>query len=454
MAYCIPGFRIPDLALDNDLELIKRAGVKFEFNCNPKLDIEGLKKVGYTYIVLAIGAWKSRVLNVKGDQAKIMGGIEFLLNFKRDPKSIKLGKNVAVIGGGNSALDSARAATRVPGVESVTILYRRTRKEMPADREEIHFAQEDGVIIKELVLPVSLKDGILTCQKMELGELDSSGRRSPVPLEGEFEDYPADSVLTAIGELVEYDLLEANGIAVDKRGNIKVNSFNETNLENVYLAGDAYRGPASVVEAIADARKAADGIMEKEAVSRPQLAVPQVVFDKDIQNAALATKKGLIKPSLTLKEFDEKYLSETNRCLECNFLCNKCVEVCPNRANIAIQVDSPLLQDQNQILHLDSLCNECGNCATFCPYLGSPYKDKFTLFWDEEAFLESENEGYLPLPGDKLRMRYQGEVHELSYSNGRVLAPDNSLEVDEKLEGLFDIMLAVRDRYPYLLSGE
>ena len=267
-------------------------------------------------------------------------------------------------------------------------------------------------------------------------------------------EYPADTVLAAIGELVEYDLLKANGIEVDERGAIQLNSFNETNLENVYLAGDASRGPASVVEAIADARKASDGILEKEGIDQRRLTIPQVKFDKKVQNKAVAKKKALIIPSLTFENFDRDYLSETNRCLECNFICNKCVEVCPNRANIAIQVDSPLLQDQNQILHLDALCNECGNCATFCPYQGAPYKDKFTLFWDEKAFLESENEGYLPLTEARLRLRYQGEIHELSYADGRVLAADDSLAVDVKLQGLFEIMLAVRDRYSYLLPGE
>jgi putative selenate reductase len=454
VAHGIPGFRIPDQALENDLALIKRAGVKFELNCNPKLYIDQLKKDGFTYIILAIGAWKSRPLNLEGDQEKVRGAIDFLLTYKSDPQSLQLGKHVAVIGGGNSAMDSARAALRVPGVESVSILYRRTIKQMPADREELEFAQKDGVIFQELVSPVSLNDGVLTCQKMCLGEKDASGRRRPVAVEGELVEYPADTVLAAIGELVEYDLLKANGIEVDERGAIQLNSFNETNLENVYLAGDAYRGPASVVEAIADARKAADGILEKEGIDQRRLTIPRVKFDQEIQNKAIAKKKALIIPSLTFENFDGDYLSETNRCLECNFICNKCVEVCPNRANIAIEVDSPLLQDQNQILHLDPLCNECGNCATFCPYMGAPYKDKFTLFWDEEAFLESENEGYLPLAESGLHLRYQGEIHELHFANGRVVAADDSQTVDDKLQGLFNIMLAVRNRYSYLLPRE
>ena len=447
--YGIPGFRIPDLAVENDLALIKKAGVKFEMNCDPKLDIDQLKKDGFTYVILAIGAWKSRPLKLEGDQDKVKGAIKFLLDFKIDPASVPLGQNVAVIGGGNSAMDSARAALRVPGVETVSVLYRRTVKEMPAEREELELTLADGVKFVELVNPLSLKEGTLVCQKMQLGEPDASGRRRPLPIEGELVEFPIDTVLSAIGELVEYDLLTENGIDVDEKGNIKIDSHNETNLENVFITGDAFRGPASVVEAIADARKAADGILAKEGIMQPRLTTPQAVFDKKIQNKAVTGKTALITPRLLVQDFDQNFLAETERCLECNYLCNKCVEVCPNRANIEILVDSPLLRDQNQILHLDALCNECGNCATFCPYQGAPYLDKFTLFWDEQAFLDSENEGYLPLSDDTVRIRYQGEDFELRFDNGRLTAPEK-FKGDDQLQGVFDIMLTVRDRYPYL----
>jgi putative selenate reductase len=260
-------------------------------------------------------------------------------------------------------------------------------------------------------------------------------------------------VLSAIGELVEYDLLTTNGIEVDERGNIAIDSNNETNLENVFITGDAFRGPASVVEAIADARKAADGIMAKEEIVQPRITIPQASFDRKIQNKAVRAKTALITPRLLVQDFDEKFRAEADRCLECNYLCNKCVEVCPNRANIEILVDSPLFRDQNQILHLDALCNECGNCGTFCPYQGTPYQDKFTLFWDEQAFLDSDNEGYLPLPDDGVRIRYQGEILELKYENGHLNAPEKFRE-DDQLKGVFEIMLTVRDRYAYMLPVE
>jgi putative selenate reductase len=270
-------------------------------------------------------------------------------------------------------------------------------------------------------------------------------------VEGETISYPADSVLTAIGELVEYDLLAENGIDVDNSGKIQVDEFNQTSLENVFIAGDAFQGPATVVRGIADARKVADGILELEGIDQPALTVPHPDFDHEAQKEAIVSKKAFLTLPIIREEFDQDYLAETGRCLECNFICDKCVEVCPNRANIAIKVDSPFLTDLNQILHLDALCNECGNCATFCPYQGAPYKDKFTLFWDEEAFLESDNEGYLPLPDGKLKMRYQGEIHQLSFGNGRIVAADDSLASDSNVQALFSLIKAVRDHYSYLL---
>ncbi|MFO8035087.1 MAG: putative selenate reductase subunit YgfK [Anaerolineales bacterium] len=453
VAHGIPDFRYPEGTVEKDLELIRRVGVSFELNCDPALDVHQLKEEGFHYIVLAIGAWESRKLKLEGDREKVRGAIDFLHAFKEDPGSLQLGKHVAVIGGGNSAMDSARAAKRVSGVEDVSILYRRTTKQMPADREELENAMKDGVIFEELVSPVSLHGDTLTCQKMRLGEKDASGRRRPIPVEGEFEEYQVDTVLAAIGELVDYDLLRDNGIEIDERGNILVDEYNETSVEDVFIAGDAYRGPATVVEGIADARNVADGVLRKERVEERRLTVPEIRFEEEARLEEVQDRKAVIAPQITPDTFEEKYLSEAGRCLECNLLCNKCVEVCPNRANVAIEVTNGSTENHNQILHLDALCNECGNCETFCPYHGAPYKDKFTLFWDEESFLESDNEGYLPLSDATLQMRYRGEIYQLSVSDGRVVPEDPSLKESEEVEGLFDLILTVRDRYPYLLQS-
>lgn len=451
VAYGIPDFRYPEGTVENDVDLIKQAGVEFELNCDSDLNVQQLKAEGYDYIVLAIGAWKSRELKVEGEQDRVRGAINFLQDFKDHPQEIKLGERVAVIGGGNSAMDSARAALRVPGVEQVSILYRRTIKQMPADREELENALKDGVIFEELVSPLSLEGGMLTCQVMELGEKDVSGRRRPVPVEGKTVSFSVDTVLTAIGELVDYDLLEENGIAVSEGGEILVDEFNETSVDDVFIVGDAYRGPATVVEGIADARRAADGILRRERSGERLLTLPVVDFDEEMRLAEAQEKKAVLSPRVSPESFEQAYRNETGRCLECSILCNKCVSVCPNRANVAVEVESGGLEKVNQILHLEALCNECGNCETFCPYQGAPYLEKFTLFWDERAFQESENEGYLPLAESGLRMRYQDEIHDLSWGSGGVISRDEELIVDGELQGLFDLMLTVRDRYPYLL---
>ncbi|MCF7858781.1 MAG: putative selenate reductase subunit YgfK [Candidatus Cloacimonetes bacterium] len=387
VAHTIPGFRLPDWAIENDIKLIKKMGVKFELNSSDKIKIENFKSAGFKYVNLAIGAMNSIKLKIKGDQGKVFSAIKFLQDFNSSVDSLNIGKNVAVIGGGNSAMDSARAAKRVPGVKNVYILYRRTIKEMPADREELEFAKEDGVIFKELVNPVSIDKAALKCQIMKLGNKDSSGRRKPIPVDGEFKEFKVDSVLSAIGETVDHDILTKNKINV-KDWKIQVDEYNETSIENVYISGDAYLGPSTVVESIADAKKVDAGILTKEHSSLDLEKADLFKFNEANRREEVELKKAVI---VQTKEETLEY----ERCLECNFICNKCVEVCPNRANLAIAVASEKFANVNQIIHLDGLCNECGNCETFCPYDGAPYKDKFTLFWSKQDFNQSKNDGFI-----------------------------------------------------------
>ncbi|MEA3351659.1 MAG: putative selenate reductase subunit YgfK [Chloroflexota bacterium] len=451
VAHGIPAFRIPDWAIENDLALIEKMGIDFELGCDPEINVDKLKAAGFEYIYMAIGAWKSRMLKVEGDQDKVVGAIKFLQEFKHNQQSLRLGKNVAVIGGGNSAMDSARAAKRVAGVENVYILYRRTNKEMPAESEELNLALEDGVIFRELLNPNTLENGILTCQQMKLGERGASGRPRPVPVEGEFVEFEIDSVLSAIGELVDYDLLKANRIAVDDGGKIVVDDFNETSVENVYIGGDAYRGPASIVEAIADAQKTADGILSKEGITAQIVTAEDYQFDHDLRLQENTDRKAIVRPKVPADQFDTNFAAETNRCLECNLVCNKCVEVCPNRANVAIKMDTPRLRDVNQILHLDGLCNECGNCAVFCPYDSAPYQDKFTLFWNLEDFEASNNQGFVYVTESKLKMRYAGNIYDLILEADQVVVEDSALVFNDEMQNLLEMVLTVAQRYPYLL---
>ena len=464
VAQGITDYRVPDEAIENDIELVKKMGAKFELNCDPTIDVEKLKADGFDYIHLAIGAWKSRNLPMEGDTDKVIGAIKFLREFvdtatKREGNShdytvklptMDLGKNVAVVGAGNSAMDAARAALRVEGVQSVNIIYRRSYKEMPATREEYIETTHDGAVFHELVNPVSLHDGILKCQQMKLGEKDDSGRRRPIPVEGEFVNFEIDTVITAIGELVEYELLESNGLVADKWGDIPVNKYHETEVENVYLGGDAYRGPSSIIEAIADGRAVAEGIIQKENVEKaPLKTANEYEFESDRLDK-IYERKAVINPQLASTEFDAGFAESANRCLSCNVVCNKCTEVCPNIANVPIKVEG--LTDVNQILHLEGLCNECGNCEVFCPYDSDPAKDKFTLFWRVSEFEKyTKQEGYVYTGKNTLKMRYAGDIYDLVLENGEVNFSDSTIQLNAEMLGLLKMISTVETDYPYLL---
>ncbi|MEA2095187.1 MAG: putative selenate reductase subunit YgfK [Candidatus Cloacimonadota bacterium] len=445
----IPGFRIPSWAIDNDIKLIKNMGVKFKMNSNADFNVAQLKKDGFKYINIAIGAMNSRMLKVEGDQDKVLSAIKFLKNFNADVNALDIGENVAVVGGGNSAMDSARAAKRVPGVKNVYVIYRRTIKQMPADREELEFAMKDGIEFNELVNPASFQNGILKCQVMKLGEKDDSGRRRPIPVEGKFEDFKIDTVLSAIGEIVDYNILEKNKIEV-KNWNITIDKYNETNIENVFVSGDALLGPATVVEAIAEGQKITNGILKKEDISMHRVEAENFKFDGNKRLLEIADKKAVI--ASTKEEMDEP-----NRCLECNIVCNKCVEVCPNRANVAIYINSDKFKDINQILHIDGLCNECGNCETFCPYDGAPYKDKFTLFWTEKDFNDSKNDGFLLINEDivEFKVRLADQIFNARFGkNGEIIGFEEICKDENKDEcwEMLEIIRTVWKNYNYLLT--
>ena len=303
-------------------------------------------------------------------------------------QSIKPGKNIAVIGGGNSAMDSARAATRYKGVKKVYLIYRRTKEQMPADKEEFHSALNDGVEFKELLLPIRFNKGLLVCQKMKLSDTGSDGRRNVVQLDGEYEEIRIDTVVSAIGEKVEAEFLTKNKIQLENN-RVKVSETNETMLENVFIGGDALRGPSTVVESIADGMKAADAIIKKDNVKVGQFAAKNYFVNNQQLFDDIRKRKGEIA-----NQTYTNFTLEAGKCLGCNFICNKCVEVCPNRANVAIISNSDSFKDQYQIIHLDQLCNECGNCETFCPYQGAPYKEKFTFFKSETDYAHSTNDGF------------------------------------------------------------
>ena len=399
----IPEFRITADSIDKDVELCKAYGAEFKLGAEVT-SVKALKAEGYTDVIVSIGAWKpGRSPLAYGE---VTDALEFLMEAKKNGASMNIGKDVVVLGGGNTAMDVARAAKRLPGVEHVRLIYRRTKRYMPADEEELQLAIEDGVEFLELLAPVGAENGKLKCSVMELGAPDASGRRSPVDT-GRTEEYPADTIIAAIGETIDTTLYAELGVEMDAKGRPVVDANMMTTEAGVYAVGDSRRGPATVVEAIADSAKAAAAIA---GISYDKYAEENVAADEKLYTA----KKG-VQSRDTGKTPDD-------RCLGCPTVCEVCTDVCPNRANVAIHVPGKC---KAQIIHVDGMCNECGNCEVFCPYKGGrPYKDKFTLYWSEEDFLDSTNEGFLPLEGTQVKVRLDGKVETVDIAGETDLSAD------------------------------
>lgn len=418
--HVIPEFRIATDSIDKDAALLEKMGVDICLNTEIK-EIDMLKNAGYTAVILAVGAHEPGVLRL--EKGEPVNALQFLADFKAKDGDLDIGKNVVIIGGGNTAMDTARAAKRTRGVEHAYLVYRRTKRYMPADEEELVMAVDDGVEFMELLAPVKQEDGKLLCKVMKLGDFDASGRRGVVET-GEEKEVPADTVIAAVGERVPTSFYEANGINVNERGRALVNEETcETNLAGVYVVGDGLGGPATVVEGIRDGLKAAEAVIGETLVRD---------FAPEISEETIYSRRGGLAD---LREDKE----ESGRCLTCGKVCENCVEVCPNRANISIRVPG---MGKHQIIHVDYMCNECGNCRSFCPYDSAPYLDKFTLFADEKDMEDSKNQGFAVLDRErmKFRVRFFGETSV--WTKG---------EETRIPEGLQKLMETVCRDYPYLL---
>ena len=389
VAHVIPDFRIGAEAIEKDVAICKAFGA--EIVCGREIgSVSELKAEGFTDVIVAVGAWKHGRNPLKSGEC--LDALAFLEQLKADPASVHAGKDIVVLGGGNTAMDVARAARRLPGSPNVRLVYRRTRRYMPADEEELQMALEDGVEFMELLAPEQLEGGMLTCHVMELGAPDKSGRRSPVDT-GEVRRIPADTVIAAVGERVDTALFEAAGCEIDAKGLPVTDASMRTTVEGVYAVGDARRGPATVVEGIADAMAAAESICNAQCVMQDAESERLSGSSEDLY----LFKKGRVAEDLSAMP--------DWRCLGCPTVCEVCADVCPNRANVAVHVPG---RCQAQIIHVDGMCNECGNCAVFCPYDGKPFRDKFTLFWSAEDFEDSGNEGFLMEGENSVRLRLDG----------------------------------------------
>jgi putative selenate reductase len=429
-ANVIPSFRIAREDIAADIARLEKLGVEFRFGVDVR-SAEKLKAEGFERIVIASGAHTAREMHLKGSGVRVVHALEFLgVCMAKGAEHFAGAKNVLVVGGGNTACDAVRMATRIPGVKSVLWSYRRTRKEMPADLEELTNAIEEAKalqhneaaalfnggtsnILVELTLPEVMQPGSITLRRMKLAEKDASGRRAPVPTEETF-DLPCDLMITAVGEKPDPTFLAAFGIEVGKDGLPAVDEGTmETSVPGIYVCGDARRGPSSIIASEADGRAAAMAILKNLGIEAASADYRAPAWSSEAR-----ASRGKILPSLD--PGDPGFAArEAERCLACDTACLRCVEVCPNRANMVIDTDR-LFDQPAQILHIDRLCNECGNCGLFCPWNGEPYSDKPTLFDSKDDLAHSQNAGFA-FAGNKarpflvLRAEKGGAVLELPY---------------------------------------
>lgn len=424
----IPNFRLKREALEKDIERIKSIGVDIHYNA--KIDALSFAKIkaDYQFIYIAIGAQNIKKLGIKGEEAKgVVDPIQFLTDVKKGQTTVPY-SNIAVIGGGNTAIDVARTALRVlKGRGRVTVLYRRSMLEMPADKAEIEALLEEDITIRELTAPLEVmatdnKVSGLKCIQMKLGEKDSSGRSRSLPVEGSEFVLPFDTIIPAVGQDVVLDFLDketaeelySNGMA-----------------GHVFIGGDAYRGASTIVNAVGDGRKAAQKIVDTLKIQSPSETnsfETGLSFEEMIEKRSLRTYTHLplVKagPSDTTAPdipFSAKEVKdEASRCLFCNHVCSICVTVCPNKANFSFKakpfsVKLPVLsvskghaaltetqtyalKQKYQIINIGDFCNECGNCNTFCPTSGAPYIEKHKFFLTTQSFNEATEGFFISKP--------------------------------------------------------
>jgi NADPH-dependent glutamate synthase beta subunit-like oxidoreductase len=351
LRYGIPEYRLPKKILDWEIQGMLDLGITAHTNSRLGKDFtfKSLKDEGYDAIFLGIGAWKDYSLRVEGENLKgCYRGIEFLSNLA-DGTPLPIGKRVAVIGGGNSAIDCVRNSVRM-GAEEVYIVYRRTRSEMPANEVEIEAAEHEGIKFAFLAAPTRVvgdENGNVThleYLQMELGEPDASGRRRPVPIEGSETLMPMDTVITAIGQQPDPVFVEEGGEAAKvqitrwKTFDVDEKTLQAKNLPYVFAAGDAQTGASLVVEAIGGGRRAARSIHQfvmGQEVSVPESAllkkpIPSSIFESvpGVRKIARAEMEEL-SPKERIKSFIEVdqvlkenvALAEANRCLQCCLTC-------------------------------------------------------------------------------------------------------------------------------------
>lgn len=383
MRYGIPAYRLPNEVVDKEISVITDRGV--EIKTNTRVDSAESLLQEYDAVLVASGAWLGAKMGAEDDAALVLDGISFLHDVNTG-NGVDVGKKAVVVGGGNTAVDAARALIRL-GVKEVALVYRRTRAEMPADPEEVKDALEEGVKIEFLAAPVKVVKGKVICQRMKLGARDKSGRPCPAPVAGSEFAIACDTVIAAVGQAADASAL---GLAANPGGTIAVDDTLATNKKGVFAAGDAVTGPASIIQSIAQGKEAA-AAMDKHLGGKG--CIGETFIDTDATPSKTAGS-GLGRPVSTTLDFGKRLrtfdlveqgydqntaVKEAKRCLGCDVnqyqvevdfegckACGYCKEVC----GLDIFAKSELFNGRGyqpmEIASSDK-CVGCRKCFFICP---------------------------------------------------------------------------------------
>ena len=394
LRYGIPGYRLPEEVVDREIGLIRESGVQLIMG-RRVASAEALKKRGYDAVLVSTGAWKPLRMGMPGEKSHdVIDGISFLQKVNEGKPPV-IGRQVIVVGGGNTALDASRAARRL-GAE-VLQLYRRTAAEMPASFEETEEAIEEGIKIAFLTAPVRIAKGKATCIRMRLGDADASGRRAPVPIPGSEHDLPFDTLIMAIGQSADAGVIQLDG---KKDGAVQVDQFLATNKQGVFAAGDAVKGPSTIIEAIAQGRQAAEsidrflggrGILPEETTAETDTVPPEAALRGSTRPAVArnAVKKRLTGFDPVERTYGAKTAeTEAARCLSCDLCdyevavnavhckdCGYCQEVCT--LGVFEQSDrfNPSGYKPAEAVHAER-CVGCLRCLYICPDFSITIREK------------------------------------------------------------------------------
>ena len=423
----IPEFRMRKEVLLKDVKRIVDLGARIQ--AGKKITKDGFSALlkSHDAVYIATGAPAAKSLNIEGStHPDVIDPLQFLTDAKSGKINIE-NKTIVVIGGGNTAMDVARTAKLHCGTNGkVKLVYRRGLNDMPANLEEVIETLSEGIHLREMLSPkkIIVENGLiksLLCETMTYSGLDSEGRNMVIPVSGKEVMLNADIIIPALGQNRTIDFVDIQQLQTISNSHI-------TLIPKVYVGGDLKNGGATIIQAAADGRNAAFEIIENTIHQKMSL---NGFHPAEPDYTALMIKRMQRQKSklsgLTLVHGQESYqpprintdedaIAEASRCLLCNKLCNICVSVCPNFANYsyftdtkeislmkAVRIDEEVqilpdkafkLTQKPQVLNIGDFCNECGNCATFCPTAGAPYKDKPKFYLSPSSFRDVEK-GYL-----------------------------------------------------------